>query len=306
MQAAKTLGELLPSFAKGTTGDEWIQYRSRLKERLRDNRQCITHYMPVWLFLRQEVPGFSIGPVSFMERDAWLHEIERTRGTPSSWMPTVREVWSGALAYDDLTDWQPKAVARAVHPDQWVAAVRIDGFEPVELRNRAVLAIRVALDALRLLMPSPHNRRIATAADHGPPRGVDRLSQIDGSDLMHGTSINMPGVGGAPGMAISLINDNQAFLQAAGRRMEVAISVSPSSLLDRCPILSDRWVNAAHWFGRACRADVDFAALVMLVFSMDVLSGGLGSPGITELSSRLFNIGQNACPLRWNDARPTC
>ena len=293
MEAARTLGELLPTFAQGTTGNEWSEFRSLMKERLRNHRSRFTHYMPVWLFLRQEAPAFSIGPISFMRREGWLDEIERRRGKTSSWMPTVRDIWSGVANFDDVKEWQPKTVARAVHPDQWVATVTIDGFEPSELYNRAVLTIRVALDALRLLMPSPQNRRIAIAADHGPPLGVDRLTQIDGEDLMLGSSLNLPGVGGAPGMAASLIQDHQDFLQAAGRRIEIALAVDPLSLAGRCPTLSDRWVNAAHWFGRACRADVDFAGLVMLVFSMDVLSGGLEACGITELLSRLLGIPQN-------------
>ena len=293
MEAARTLGELLPTFAKDATGKEWVDFRSRLKERLQDRRQRITHYMPVWLFLRQEAPAISIGPVSFMQREAWLNEIERRRGNPSPWMAPLRKFWSGAVAYDGLRDWQPKAVARAVHKDQWVAAVTIDGFEPSESYNRAVLAIRVALDALRLLIPSPHNRRIATAADYGPPLGIDRLSQIDGHDLAHGSSLNLAGVSGAPGMATSLIKDHQEFLRAAGSRIDVAIAADPLSLADRCPTLSDRWVNAAHWFGHACRTDVDFAGLVMLVFSMDILSGGQEEHGIAELLSRMLGIERN-------------
>jgi hypothetical protein len=290
MEAARTLGELLPIFAKGETGQEWKQFRERFRERLEDRRGRITHYMPVWLFVRQQAPAFPIGPVTFMQRDAWLREIERRRGEPSSWMPAVRDVWSGEITFADLQVQSARTAAKSVRADQWVAAVTIDRFEPAESYNRAVIAIRVALDTLRLLMPSPHNRRIATAADHRPPVGLDRLSQVDNHDLAVGTSLNVPGVSGAPGMAASLISGNRGLLDAAGRRIEVSIAPDPLSLKDRCPRLSDRWVNAAHWFGRACQADVDFAALVMLIFSMDVLSGGLEDDGIAELSSRLFGI----------------
>jgi hypothetical protein len=293
----RTVGDL----SAGVIGGAWLPW-----QRARD--RCLTcrvraFCLPVSLSLaasRRFIEdlhlrgtAFSVGPVSFIQREAWLNEIERRRGEPSSWMPAVREVWSGAVSYDDLEDWQAKTVARAVHPDQWVAAVTIDNFDPSESYNRAVLAIRVALDALRLLMPSPHNRKIAAAADYCPPLGLDRLNQVDGHDLTLGSSLNLPGVGGAPGMAVSLINNHQEFLQAAGRRIEVAIAFDPLSLANSCPNLSDRWVNAAHWFGRACGADVDFAALVMLVFSMDVLSGGLQHPGITELLSRLLGIDSN-------------
>jgi hypothetical protein len=205
-------------------------------------------------------------------------------------MPAVRDAWSGKVALADLQDQSAQTVAKSVRADQWVAAVTIDRFEPAESYNRAVIAVRVALDTLRLLMPSPHNRKIATAADHRPPVGVDRLNQMDGHDLAHGSLLNVPGVSGAPGIAASLISDNRDLLDAAGRRIDVSIAPDPQSLKDRCHALSDRWVNAAHWFGRACQADVDFAALVMLVFSIDVLSGGLEDKGIAELASRLFGI----------------
>ena len=55
-------------------------------------------------------------------------------------------------------------------------------------------------------------------------------------------------------------------------------------------MLSDRWLNAVHWFGRACLADADFVAVVMLIIALDVLSGGLQENGILELVAKLTGM----------------
>jgi hypothetical protein len=53
---------------------------------------------------------------------------------------------------------------------------------------------------------------------------------------------------------------------------------------------AERWFNAVHWFGRACLADADFVAVVMLIISLDVLSGGRQDSGILELVARLTGM----------------
>ena len=50
-----------------------------------------------------------------------------------------------------------------------------------------------------------------------------------------------------------------------------------------CRKLSERWLNAVHWYGRACSDEADFAATVNFVIARDILSGGLEQAGILEL-----------------------
>ncbi|WP_103985890.1 HEPN domain-containing protein [Methylobacterium sp. 190mf] len=287
-EAATTLGELLNQLAAANDPDaNWTAFKARYLERLNRGRSRITHYFPVWLFIRQQVSDFDVGPVAFRSPTSWIDEVERRRGQRSTWMDGVLAIWNGAKADRDTTV-EVRSVARSVHPDQWVACVTIEGFEGAESYRRSLVATRAALNVLRLLVASPENARIHAAADHGPPGIVDRLNQRDGFDLSHGGSLHRSGLSGAPGMAANIIGPHAAFLEAAGRRIRLTLSVDPAAVA--CPTLSDRLLNALHWYGRGCTEDADFEALVDLAIALDVLSGAKEEPGILELSARLMRI----------------
>ncbi|MBI0539128.1 hypothetical protein D9599_26680 [Roseomonas sp. KE2513] len=294
--------------------------REHLMSQARSIGQSITHYVPVWLFLAQDCAPFSIGPVRFIRREDWLGAITARRGKESSWMPGVRVLWAGrrlkggswlagirasvrafAKAPVHPSAWahaftaarrhsEPKdtfharTIARQIRTDQWIACVEVDGFEREESRRRGLLATRVALDTIRLVLDGTHRRLVSTAADSVVPFSVERLSQVAGEDLAHGWRINRPGVSGAPGLAQSIVDASRPVFDAAGICLAASATLSP---IHPCPKLAEKWFNAAHWFGRACLADVDFVAVVMLVIALDVLCGGREERGILELVCRL-------------------
>lgn len=323
LSASRVAGELLPELAaEPDVTKHWPLFRERLREFAHNLRQDITHYVPVWLFLGQDCPSFAIGPVRFVQREAWLESIAGRRGQQSDWMPGVKALWAGRRLPDgsvwaglkgawraarksptEPSEWRrafmgarrssrsfevsnAETVARVVHSDQWVACVDVSRFEREESHRRGVLAARVALDTMRLVIPSPHRRHLSTAADSTVPRSIDRLSQVAGQDLAHGWRFNRPGVSGHPGLAQAIVSQSASLFEAAGRCISAAVSDTPDKV-HTCPKLAERWFNAVHWFGRACMADVDFVAVVMLVIALDVLSGGLEERGILELTARL-------------------
>lgn len=275
---------------EGDAKKRWRIVREDLKRRLKNQPVELMHYFPVWLFVGQVCPSFSIGPVKFVQREEWLNEIEARRGKPSSWMQGVRDRWAGTRT--DAGDENPpsrddlnvRRVARAVHPDQWVACVLVEGFEKDESRRRGLLAARVAIDTIRMLLPARAGRGLGTALDYSAPLNVDKLLQGRGEDLAMGSTSTFPGLSGAPGLAQSIVTQGSPLFDAAGRCLEVATAAKP---LHQCPGLAERWFNAAHWFGLASVAEADFTATVMYVIGLDVLCGGLEQVGITELVARL-------------------
>lgn len=120
------------------------------------------------------------------------------------------------------------SISRFATGDQRIACVEIRGFDQSEAERRSLIATRIALDTVRLLVPGPHKARIFTAADHGPPRTVDRLSQVHGKGLTAGWLANYPGVGGAPNMARDLIQGASVLFEAAGNCIKVAVTSTPS------------------------------------------------------------------------------
>ncbi|MBY2918473.1 hypothetical protein HF206_30895 [Rhizobium leguminosarum] len=298
----------------------WPILRKRIFESTRASGKDIVHYVPVWLFVGQECAPFNIGPIKFVPRSSWLGEIRRRRGKESPWMATVETLWSGGIvndgsrwsgikgavtafrrnrrsphmlyqAYKDAKRFSEpthvfhgRMVARLVHPDQWVGCCEVKGFETEESRRRGVLAVRVALDTIRLALVRPNRALISTAADSVQPLSIERLSQLEQRDLAHGFRINRQGVSGAPGLAKAILDGSRDLFDAAGACISGAASTSNQHA---CPNLAERWLNAVHWYGRACLADVDFVGVVMLVIALDVLSGGLEQKGILELVARL-------------------
>ncbi|MFE8872274.1 hypothetical protein ACE4RV_03645 [Acetobacter persici] len=321
-EAAHAIGEILNDLcAEPNPRTRWVMVRKSLKARLNKLPEYLVHYVPVWLFRNQVSPSFSIGPVRFIQRSDWIDVITARRGEVSDWMVETRKIWAGqsrtaARAWNGIksaaravqrTPRKPRAwfrayrsglagqtpsklvaartVARAVRPDQWVACAEVNGFERDESRRRGLLAVRVALDTVRLLMPRPQRSYLSTSTDSTLPFSVERFSQADRKDLAHGWQLNHLGVGGAPGLAMSIITEGKDVFVAAGSCIAEATNAVPSG--HRCPVLADRWFNAVHWFGRACLSDVDFVAVVMLVIALDILSGGLEDQGIAELIARL-------------------
>lgn len=284
MVALQSLGEALSALVQEQdAGRHWPMLRERLIAALKHAPQDMVHYVPVWLFVRQECQPFSVGPVRFVQPADWLDVIRESRGEESSWMPGVRRAWMAGGNLDEA-DAKVKAVARAVHPDQWIACVTIKGFEKAESRRRGLLAIRVALDTIRLMMPAAQAQLISTSADHSAPIDVVRLNQVAGQDLSLGWALNMPGVGGAPGLAQQIVTEGAPLIEAAGAC--IATIAEPKSS-PACPQLAERWFNAAHWFGRACVSDEDFVSVLMLVMALDILSDGKKARGIAELVARL-------------------
>lgn len=329
--ASRVIGEILPELIhERDKTQHWPMIRSRLSARVKNIGEDIVHYIPVWLFLDQYCLPFNIGPVRFIERKDWLYVISRRRGQDSPWMPGVKTIWAGKnlrsgpwhkgikagarALYKTPTNpslWkqafiqarrfaEPKAtsdarkVARLVHPNQWIACVEVNGFERDESRRRGLLAARVALDTIRLVLAGSSRSLLSTAADSVVPLSVERLSQVAGKDLAHGWHFNRPALGGPPGMAQEIVSQAAPLFNAAGECIATAVNIQATH---PCPKLADRWFNAAHWFGRACLADADFTAVVMLVIALDVLCGGLEEKGILELVARLTNTPISASVL---------
>ena len=303
LMVSRVAGDLLPELVKEPEARKrWRLFRERLLARLQSVAQDIVHYVPVWLFLNQECPPFAIGPVRFVEPKDWLDVIEGRSGRTLPWVASVRNLWSESQAgeaarpRDQPEGLAARAVARAVHPDQWIACVEVNGFEREESHRRGVLAARVALDTVRLALGGSSRRLLSTAADSVIPLSVDRLSQVAGQDLARGARINRPGVSGRPRMAHEVVSCSAQLFAAAGACISSAVT-SPQAG-HACPLLADRWFNAAHWFGRACQSDGDFAAVIMLVIALDVLCGGKEDRGITELAARLTGTAASTSVLQ--------
>lgn len=206
---SRVIGELLSNLIHEPDAKQhWPMIRSCLSARVNNIGENTVHYIPVWLFLDQDCPAFSIGPVRFIERNNWLDAISARRGQDSPWMPGVKTLWAGKnlksgpwgigikasaraicktptkpslwkqafvgarrLAEPKTTS-DARTVARLVHPSQWIACAEVDGFEREESRRRGLLAARVALDTIRLVLAG-NGRSLIVSVQERPFRSAD-------------------------------------------------------------------------------------------------------------------------------------
>jgi hypothetical protein len=324
MTVSNAIGANLDALLHEADGKgRWSMLRDDLKEITGNVGLDLVHYTAVWLFVGQELEPFSIGPVRFFPREAWADEVGTRLGSDPEWREPLALLWGGrqprgrsvlagarallrGLTAGRLTraNWRDtfrfhseaaepsrnsnaRSMVRFAHPDQWIASAHVVGFAPDASNKRGLLATRVALDTIRLVLGQGRRHMIRTAADNVTPLSVDGISQAQGADVSRRWQTNRPGVSGAPGLAQTIITSSGALFEAAGRCIEAGTKV-PSA--HGCPKLAERWLNACHWFGRACLSDADFTAVVMLVISLDVLCGGLMEKGIVELVARLHDI----------------
>jgi hypothetical protein len=231
------------------------------------------------------MPGRRLrGGSSLAGAKALLRGLAARRLTWSNWRGTFRFHREAA---EPRLNSDARSMVSFAHPDQWIASAHVVGFGRDTSNKRGLLATRVALDTIRLVLAQGRRHLIRTAADNVIPFSVVGVSQPQGADVSRRWQTNRPGVSGAPGLAQTIITSSSALFEAAGRCIEAATKL-PSA--HGCPKLAERWLNACHWFGRACLADADFTAVVMLVISLDVLCGGLMDKGIVELVARLHDI----------------
>ena len=303
--------------------ERWSMLRDDLKEIAGNVGTDLVHYTPVWLFVGQELEPFSIGPVRFFPRGVWVDEVGARLGSDPEWREPLTALWAGQRLHGGSTLAGAKAVVRGLvarrltwsnwrgtfrfhseaveprrnsnarsmvrfaNPDQWIASAHVIGFGRDASNKRGLLATRIALDTIRLVLAQGRRQLIRTAADNVTPFSVDGVSQPQGGDVSRRWQANRPGVSGGPGLAQTIVTSSTALFEAAGHCIEAATNVQSAH---GCPKLAERWLNACHWFGRACLSDADFTAVVMLVISLDVLSGGLMDKGIVELVARLHDI----------------
>lgn len=310
-RATGAFGAMLSSLIRVADDSErWKQYRAALSSAFAGLPTSQTVYIPTWLFVRQQYGAFSVGPVEFLDRSAWLDKVESLRGSRPAWRSGVEEKWgSGGSANSNVEGEDDARVKFAISTvthfaavEQRIACVAVAGFDDREASRRALLATRIAIDAIRLLIPGQNKKRVFTSSDHGPPLGIERLRQTIGHDLVAGSETDLPGVGGSPGLAQEVIDTSAEFRLAAGNCIKVVLSQTPAQ--ENLPELSQRWSNAIHWYGRACVSDADFVALPMFGFVLDILCGGKEEAGIRDLACVLFEkkpedvVGSNGMTLK--------
>jgi len=267
-----------------------IDLKQRLEARLVAIGRDVEHSFPCHVFYDVDVGVFDVGPVRFWPRLDWLGHVDAIGGGNTEWTSVVRTAWTATegSTKDPLpSNWHVRDVITKFVACPWVATVTIRWSEIGRSHQRAALAVRLALDALGLVMSHSHATQLRGPGDELRTTYLVKVNQAAGEDVNVGTSVDRPYLAGPPNFAEDLIKATTPFREAAGKAIEAFIASSP---VGNSPELCRRWCDALFWFGEARRDTAEFMALVRYGMTLDILTEGKQEHGITKLLSALFGV----------------
>ena len=259
----------------------------RLAEEIRID---VDQHIPCTLFHEdQQVPAFSVGPVEFLPRADWIKRFVCDRETRT----LVDEVEHGQTTIDEVRrrvsgpDSGPAIRDSLTAIDflggfSWVGTIRVVGHETRQSHRKASTIVGLAIDAVGLLFHVDDARRF-TKAGRAHLFGERRLATaVDDGRFIRGSSVNMPGLGSAPGALAGRMQEEHEFLDAAGTILNAYLESRQET---GAPHLVEAWVNTLHWIGEARRDVPEFTAVVKYGCAADMLSGAGGkSREITDFA----------------------
>lgn len=243
-------------------------------------KQDADQHIPCHLFnADQNVPAFSVGPVDFHPRIDWINKFV----TNSVEHDYISQVDAGTLRADELREqanapgsskeiqnaWR---IISSLRGFPWIATIRMVGHELNQSNHKASIIVGLAIDTIGLLFHIGDARRF-TKAGRQHLFSVDRIATLTNGKFLRGMSLEMPGIGGAPGELAKKIATDRPFLDAAGCILNAYVSSRNQGC---APHLIERWVNALYWVGEARREASDFMAVVNYGCAADGLSGAGG------------------------------
>ncbi|MEA1015337.1 HEPN domain-containing protein [Sphingosinicella sp. LY1275] len=253
----RVLGDILVrKFLKEKRGIEISQVERALAEAGRmaaKGCSTITHFLPCHLMIAQQPASFDIGPVRFHSRASFrsllAKQLRAERG---------REVRRNKRIIFD--------VVRYFKTFGWVAEVAIQQCDGKTSSPLAEQAVTAALNCLHLLLGAGYTHRMAVG---GPAIDFDKRG---GFSLSAGGSLTTSAVyGGGPGEVayeddwFSMFDrsDYKEGLRLCGIALEVAVDPRLTRPL------SDRFLDAALWFGEAVREKSPAAKVVKYVTAIE-------------------------------------
>ncbi|MHB8390671.1 MAG: hypothetical protein ACYDBH_14005 [Acidobacteriaceae bacterium] len=235
--------------------------------------QCQDRYfaIPCILTPYQSKP-FSVGPVKFQRATDFV---------------STRQPQFDALRFDlAMGSYLEQMDHRAAH---WIAEVRVTGRELMQAQAVADLATDVALASVQILNP-PRLRNAARITGRSNP--VVRVNvSFDTTDIYVGVVNLEPGRLMSPDAFDQLIQQQQQFLDSAGRR--IATYINGGSGL---PQLERSWCDAALWFHEGVADILNTVAVAKMETAIEVLLYAESTNGGNQRIRSVFNAFRNLGP----------
>lgn len=269
-------------------------FRKSIKKALALRGSEFTHYFPVWTIGIDAIHPFSLGPVTFMTRDAWIDSVDYPETAKENldsenkvnWKDALREMLSEPQkmkANSNLANWTYDFVN--VCPS--ICKITTKGYDKEIAQKFAKNVCRTALDSISLLFGG--KRFFSQATVYG-----DRVVPVSTSSI-----IETNGLLWSPGLKLServRTLDGEQIEECCSENTDIisALSYILSELLDldnaRHPQLIQRWSMALEWLAEGSREENDAISLSKIGTSLDVLANAGKSENITEMVCNLLDV----------------
>ena len=211
-----------------------------------------THFIPCHLMHSEEPSEFTIGPIRFMSQKAFRSHVAAV-------ICQDRSSYRG-------DHWLRRHCAQYYRNFGWIAEVTIPGCDEKTSERLATAAVTSALDCLHILFSARHSARMTVG---GPAVNHDRSARVKLVDtkLSFSASIGSLGEVAFPDDWASALErpDYRLLLHLFGIALESAVDPR----LDRP--LSERFLDAAQWFGEAVRESSGAAKVIKYVTALERL-----------------------------------
>lgn len=214
-------------------------------------RKTITHFLPCHLMLAQNPSSFKMGPITFLSQVAFRSRIANTLVTERSYFRQNLRVIRQATDYYRTFGW----VAEVTVPD-------CDKITSKEVADSAVLS---ALNCIHLLLGYKYTQKMTIG---GPGLKRDRRAELSISSensLSYSVSYGGPGSVGFDPDWFSMFDDEgySRALRLCGTALQSVVEQN----FERN--LSQRFLDAARWFGEAVREKSPAAKVVKYVTALE-------------------------------------
>ncbi len=273
---------LIDTIQNDEVHEDYSKFEERIATWFAEENVPRTHYIPCAIS-PYDSQTFDVGPVTFY---------------------TVRsfKAFHTIGLYDELEQHGYDRLFKftAAHGANWIAEIRIKGFDQTRSSEQADISIDIALTALQLFTPSSISREVSRLTARTIPRIIESFNKI-GDHLAIGWARCDPFIGYSLEYFDNLLIENRNILDSVGRRIN-SFATNESIL----PKLEQAWCDAAYWFHEGVSEKLDTIAITKMEAAIEVLLFAESSQGSKDRLLKAFQAiygldGKQ--PLRQNDSR---
>jgi hypothetical protein len=243
------------------------------------DHEAITHYIPCAAMFSWGSKAFKIGPVEFVPQELFFEaigddlnqypDLAATRGEEllAAWRGKDRSGLKSADEFRCDGEKSVEAVNNYYREYPWVTVVSVSPCSERVSRDRAVFAVRGAVNIIKLLLGASASDRMRVAEDSADPLRFHRLFRLSNGELNISSHWRLNGNPAQGNWDDFLESDVEPYLLALNRVLEI-VTVSPEP-----PYLCAKFFRALSWFGDAVSEPSPGPRIVKYVSAIESIVG---------------------------------